>query len=99
MTLQPAWSPTSIAERTTDADSWFSALDQRSLTFGADSWTAFVTGIHVLGRDAWIQVECAGQSLVSGILHVTIDTTLHDALRALEALIIRESTSNACFAE
>ena len=67
------------------ADSWFSMLDQRCFRSGADRWTALVTGIHLAGRDIWIQLECALNVHRSLVLHITPETTLHDVVSAIEA--------------
>jgi hypothetical protein len=68
------------------ADSWFSMLDQRCFRSGAERWTALVTGIHLVGRDIWIQLECALNVHRSLVLHITPETTLHDVLSAIEAM-------------
>lgn len=49
---------------------WFAALDQRCFAVGTKRWTAQVVGIHVDGLDVWIQLESAGTSFRSLLLHV-----------------------------
>src|SRR5687767_7800 len=43
-----------------DADAWFSALDDRTIELGRNRCVARVQGIHT-GRDSlWIQLTCEG---------------------------------------
>ena len=73
------------------ADSWFWMLDGRVIDAGALRRTAVVTAIHMVGRDAWIQLECNVNANCSLVLRVTPETTLHDALRTIEAMISTQS--------
>ena len=68
------------------ADSWFWMLDGRVIDSGGVGRTALVTAIHTIG-DAWIQLECNVSANCSLVLHVTPETTLHDALGAIEAVL------------
>jgi hypothetical protein len=69
------------------ARSWFSALDRRHFGVGANRWTVRVTGIHVVGQDVWIQVQCARNKLRSCTVRLTLATSLLDGLRTLERTI------------
>lgn len=67
-------------------DWWFTALDQRTLSVGAERWIAQVTGIHLHGSDFWIQLELLGEQLRSYVVRVSPGMSVDDVLAAVEAL-------------
>lgn len=73
------------------ADSWFWMLDGRAFDSGPFRRTALVTAIHTVGREAWIQLECNVNANCSLVLHVTPETTLRDALEAIESMLCSSS--------
>ena len=82
-----------FAQRDDIAQYWFSALDHRRFGVGQNRWTAVVAGIHVLGRDVWIQVQSARNKHRSCTVHITSETSLQDALGELERMIERTETT------
>ena len=69
------------------ADWWFSALDEKTVTVGADSITVQVVGIHGDGPSYWIQVESSDR-VRKGVLRVFSGTRLADALAALGVILL-----------
>ena len=67
-----------------DADSWFSALDDRTLELGPVTCTARVYGIHTGPDGLWIQLSCEGNTDISVVVHVTAATRVEDVLRRLK---------------
>ena len=68
-----------------DADAWFSALDDRTIELGRDQCIARVQGIHATGGGLWIQMTCEGHQEVSVVVHVTSTTRVEDVLQRLKA--------------
>jgi len=63
-------------------DKWYRALDRQELRLGTQAWPALVSGIHVQGRDLWIQISHAENPEQSLVLHVSRDTNIDAALAA-----------------
>src|SRR5262249_45609146 len=53
------------------ADRLFAALDGRRTSGPCGSWEVHVTGIHIVQRDAWVQVAAADQPDRSVVLHLS----------------------------
>jgi hypothetical protein len=68
-----------------DADAWFSALDDRTIELGRDLCVARVHGIHANGDGLWIQLACEGRQEVSVVVRVTSATRVEDLLQRLKA--------------
>ena len=68
-----------------DADAWFSALDDRTIELGRNQCIARVHGIHAKGDVLWIQLACEGQQDVSVVVRVTSATRIEDVLQRLKA--------------
>ena len=68
-----------------DADAWFSALDDRVIELGPAKYTARVLGIHTCPDGLWIQLSCdGGDTDVSVVIHVTPATRVEDVLLRLK---------------
>ena len=66
------------------ADRWFQTLDQRQIDVGRRRCTARVMGIHLDGREAWIQLA-AGRALEQGlVLHLSGWTTIDQVVAAIK---------------
>ena len=68
-----------------DADAWFSALDDRTVELDHNSCIARVQGIHANGDVLWIQLTCEGHQEVSVVVRVTSATRVEDVLQRLKA--------------
>ena len=68
-----------------DADAWFSALDDRTIELGRNRCLARVQGIHANGDGLWIQLTCEGHQEVSVVVRVTSATRVDDVLQRLKA--------------
>jgi len=67
------------------ADRWFYALDRRRIVTGMRSWIMHVTGIHLDGREVWIQIA-PGRTRDRGlVLHASEWTTIDQAIAAVTA--------------
>lgn len=69
----------------TAARRWFEALDRKAITVGGTRWVAQVVGIHGDLPDLWIQLESRHHTRRSLLLHVTLGTSVDDALAAIAA--------------
>ena len=58
----------------------FAALDQQRIGDDTDAWVAYVMGVHVSGRDVWIQVARDDRGAETIILHLLADSTSDDLL-------------------
>jgi hypothetical protein len=67
-----------------DADAWFSALDDRTIELGRNQCIARVHGIHANTDGLWIQLTCEGNQEVSVVVHVTSATRVEDVLQRLK---------------
>ena len=67
-----------------DADAWFSALDDRTIELGPVSCIARVLGIHAGADGLWIQLECEGNPDTSLVVHVTSATRVEEVLHRLK---------------
>ena len=77
--VQPTEPPVS------DADAWFSALDDRTIELGSTSYTARVLGIHTSPDGLWVQLSCDGDTDISLVVHVRPATRVEDVLLRLKA--------------
>ena len=68
-------------------DWWFERLDQFRVGNGPTSSVIEVTGIHADGSDLCIQIESIGARRTGMVLHVSAETTLDQAVAALEAVL------------
>lgn len=68
----------------------FAALDQQRIGDDGDAWVAYVMGVHVSGRDVWIQVAKDDRGAETIVLHLSADTTSDNLLFSL-----RTSTESA----
>jgi len=73
---------------------WFTALDQRFLVVCADRWLTQVVGVHVDGREVWIQLQSLPEQLRDFTIRVLPDMSVEDVVRAVEAQI-RQATRYA----
>jgi len=73
--------------RCADPHEWFTALDQRAISIGAERWLLRVVGIYEDGLDVWIQLEALGERLHEFILCVHPGMTIVHAVLAAERLI------------
>ena len=67
-----------------DADAWFTALDERTIELGPVACTARVMGIHTCPDGLWIQLSCEGCPDISVVVHVTPATRVEDVLQRLK---------------
>jgi hypothetical protein len=68
-----------------DADAWFSALDDRTIELGRGTCTARVLGIHSGADGLWIQLSCEGEPDASVVIHVTSATRVEEVLQRLKS--------------
>jgi hypothetical protein len=66
------------------ANRWFRALDQRRIDAGTRCWIAHVMGIHLDGREIWIQIAAGDTSEKSLVLHLSGWTTVDQAITAMK---------------
>ena len=71
---------------------WFQALDHRQFAVAGQHWTAHVAGIHMVSFDVWVQLDLAGVTPCSLVLHITRGMNVPDALAAIESMIAVEAT-------
>lgn len=67
-----------------DADAWFSALDDRTIELGPATCIARVLGIHIGADGLWIQLACEGTAETSVVVHVTSATRVEEVLHRLK---------------
>jgi hypothetical protein len=67
-----------------NADAWFSALDDRTIELGPTTCMARVQGIHPGPDGLWIQLSCEGHTEISVVVHVTTATRVEDVLLRLK---------------
>jgi len=73
-----------LSNHPTLADRWFETLDQRQIDVGARRWTARVTGIHLDGAEAWIQIAAGRAQKKSLVLHLSGWTTIDQVVAAMK---------------
>lgn len=84
--MEPARAPEAVRSALDSAVQWwFNALDQRRIRVRSGRWVVQVTGIHTDGADLWIQIAPAGHLTRSLVVHVSVQTTIDEAVAALEA--------------
>ena len=66
------------------ADRWFQTLDQRRIDVGKRRWTARVTGIHLEGKEAWIQITAGPAQEKNLVLHLSGWTTIDQVMAAMK---------------
>ena len=66
------------------ADRWFATLDHRQIEVGRRRWTARVTGIHLDGTEAWIQIAAGAAQDKSLVLHLSGWTTVDQVVAAMK---------------
>ena len=71
---------------------WFEALDHRQFAVAGQHWTAHVAGIHMMRFDVWVQLELAGVTPRSLVLHITRGMNVPEALATIESMIAVEAT-------
>ena len=71
---------------------WFEALDHRQFAVAGQHWTAQVAGIHMVRFDVWVQLDLAGVSPRSIVLHITRGMNVPDVLAAIESMIAVEAS-------
>ena len=74
------------------ADRWFQTLDQRRIDVGKRRWTARVMGIHLEGKEAWIQIAAGPAQEKNLVLHLSGWTTIDQVMAAMKTRSL-ESTS------
>jgi hypothetical protein len=75
---------TALADATLSyADRLFAELDRRQIGSSPDSWTTLVTGIHIDGHEAWVQIAVMGDPIRSLVVHLPEHVTAEHALAAL----------------
>jgi hypothetical protein len=74
------------------ADRWFHTLDLRRISVGKRQWTARVTGIHLDGEEAWIQIAAGRQQDRSLVLHLSSWTTVDEAMTAMKTRSIEHGS-------
>ncbi len=67
-----------------DADAWFSALDDRTIELGPHRCVTRVQGIHASADGLWIQLVCEGDQEISVVVRVTSATRVEDVLKRLK---------------
>lgn len=70
---------------------WFQALDHRQFAVAGQHWTAHVAGIHMVRFDVWVQLDLAGVTPRSLVLHITRGMNVPEALAAIESMIAVEA--------
>ncbi len=66
------------------ADRWFQTLDQRQIDVGKRRWTARVIGVHLDGKEAWIQIAAGRAQERSLVLHLSGWTTIDQVMAAMK---------------
>ena len=66
------------------ADRWFQTLDQRRIDVGKRRWTARVMGIHLEGKEAWIQIAAGPAQEKNLVLHLSGWTTIDQVMAAMK---------------
>jgi hypothetical protein len=64
--------------------SWYRALHDKWVDVGTEPWVLRVVGIHRDGLELWIQVVNDDAPHEQVVLHVSMWTTVHQALAAME---------------
>ena len=88
----PVRLPADDAPNQTLADRWFETLDQRQIDVGARRWTAQVTGIHLDGKEAWIQIAAGRSPEKSLVLHLSGWTTIDQVVAAMKARSLKPTS-------
>jgi hypothetical protein len=70
--------------RLSAADHWFAALDQRQIGTGPRTWVVQVLGVHGGDDDLWVQIAPSVDPGATIVLHLSSETPVEEALRALE---------------
>ena len=68
-------------------DRWFTMLDQRPVSVGAERWRTQVVGIHEDGSDVWIQLQPLREQLRDLTIRVRPGMSLEDVVTTIEKLI------------
>ena len=66
---------------------WFEALDHRQFAVAGQRWTAHVAGIHMVSFDVWVQLDVAGVTSCSLVLHITRGMNVPEVLATIESMI------------
>jgi len=61
----------------------FQELDNQRIGLGPDSWVALVLGVHIVGREGWVQVASKDRPSQSVVVHLWAGTTPRDVKLAL----------------
>jgi hypothetical protein len=69
------------------AQQWFTMLDQRPVSVGAERWRTQVVGIHEDGSDVWIQLQPLREQLRDLTIRVRPGMSIEDVVTAIETLI------------
>ena len=69
------------------AHEWFTTLDQRPVSVGAERWRTQVVGIHEDGSDVWIQLQPLREQLRDLTIRVRPGMSVEDVVNAIETLI------------
>jgi hypothetical protein len=69
------------------AQQWFTMLDQRPLSVGAERWRTQVVGIHEDGSDVWIQLQPLREQLRDLTIRVRPGMSLEEVVTTIEKLI------------
>jgi hypothetical protein len=73
------------------AHEWFTVLDQRPVSVGAERWRTQVVGIHEDGPDVWIQLQPLREQLRDLTIRVRPGMSVDEVVTAIERLI-RDAT-------
>ena len=92
--MEPVWPSvdTEASYAQNLADRWFQTLDQRQIDVGKHRWTARVMGIHLDGKEAWIQIAAGRAQDRNLVLHLSGWTTIDQVVAAMKTRSL-ESTS------
>lgn len=81
-------SPSGASNR---ADQLIAALDHHRVGDSAGGDLVYVLGVHIDGRDLWIQVALREDGRDNVVLHLLPDATVEDAMATLQATEFRAS--------
>jgi hypothetical protein len=83
--MDPAWPLVEESSYSKNlADRWFQTLDQRRIDVGKRRWTARVMGIHLDGKEAWIQIAAGPAQEKTLVLHLSGWTTIDQVMAAMK---------------
>jgi hypothetical protein len=69
-----------------EVDRLFATLDGVRVSTGLGQWSSRIQGIHADGPYVWVQLSHDDQDAQSVVLRLPRHTTVHDIIRALEAV-------------